>query len=98
MSRRGPPRDAMRILVIEDERQLAGHITRALTRRGHCLSTQYDGAEGMQAALSDPPDLILLDLNLPGIDGLSVLARLREAKSSARVLILTARGEVEHRV
>src|SRR2546423_310778 len=88
----------MRILVIEDERQLAGHITRALTRNGHCLATAYDGAEGLQAALKDPPDLVLLDLNLPGLDGLSVLARLRQAQSGARVLILTARGEVEHRV
>src|SRR5690242_3151721 len=88
----------MRILVIEDERQLAGHITRALTRHGHCLNARHDGVEGVQAALEDPPDLILLDLNLPGLDGLSVLARLREAQSTARVLILTARGEVEHRV
>ena len=88
----------MRILVIEDERQLAGHITRALTRNGHCLSNAYDGAEGLQVALKDPPDLVLLDLNLPGLDGMSVLARLRQAQSGARVLILTARGEVENRV
>jgi DNA-binding response OmpR family regulator len=88
----------MRILVIEDERQLAGHVTRALTRHGHCLATAYDGNEGLQAALKDPPDLIVLDLNLPGLDGLTVLARLREAQSNARILILTARGEVEHRV
>jgi DNA-binding response OmpR family regulator len=88
----------MRILVIEDEKQLAGHITRALTRHGHCLTSLQDGAEGLQAALVDPPDLVLLDLNLPGLDGLSVLARLREAQCPARVLILTARGEVEHRV
>lgn len=58
----------------------------------------HDGAEGLQAALTDPPDLILLDLNLPGLDGLTVLARLRAAQCTARVLILTARGEVEHRV
>jgi PleD family two-component response regulator len=64
----------MRILVIEDERQLAGHITRALSRHGHCLTITYDGVEGLQAALSDPPDLVLLDLNLPGLDGLSVLS------------------------
>ena len=88
----------MRILVIEDERQLAGHITRALSRHGHCLTATHDGVEGLQAALNDPPDLVLLDLNLPGLDGLSVLSRLRESQSTARVLILTARGEVEHRV
>lgn len=88
----------MRILVIEDERQLAGHVTRALTRRGHCVTMLHDGAEGLQSAQDDPPDLVLLDLNLPSLDGLTVLARLRAAKIAARVLILTARGEVEHRV
>ena len=88
----------MHILVVEDERQLARHITSALTRHGHEASACYDGAEGLQVALSRPPDLIVLDLNLPGLDGLSVLGRLREANSPARVLILTARGEVEHRV
>jgi DNA-binding response OmpR family regulator len=89
---------AMRILVIEDELQLAGHITRALARRGHLVNARHDGAEGLQAALADPPDLIVLDLNLPTLDGLSVLAKLRSAASPARVLVLTARGEVEHRV
>jgi DNA-binding response OmpR family regulator len=88
----------MRILVIEDEAQLARHIVRALTRNGHCPSAQSDGGEGLRAALADPPDLIVLDLNLPGLDGYSVLARLREARCPARALILTARGEVEDRV
>ena len=88
----------MRILVVEDEPKLAGHITRALVRRGHIATAQHDGAVGLQAALTDPPDLVVLDLNLPSLDGLSVLARLRAAASTARVLILTARGEVEHRV
>ena len=88
----------MRILVIEDEVQLARHIVRALTRNGHCPSAQSDGGEGLRAALADPPDLIVLDLNLPGLDGYSVLARLREARCPARALILTARGEVEDRV
>ena len=88
----------MRILVIEDERQLAGHITRALTRHGHVAAARHDGAAGLQAALDEPPDLVVLDLNLPSLDGLAVLARLRLAASPARVLILTARGEVEHRV
>jgi DNA-binding response OmpR family regulator len=88
----------MRILVIEDEAQLARHISRALTRHGHIASAVYDGTEGLRAAQDDPPDLIVLDLNLPGVDGLSVLARLRQTNCPARVLILTARADVEHRV
>ena len=88
----------MRILIIEDETQLARHIVRALERNGHLASAQHDGTAGLHAALSDPPDLIVLDLNLPGLDGHAILARLREARSPARVLILTARGEVESRV
>ena len=52
----------------------------------------------MQSAIDHPPDLIILDLNLPSLDGFAVLAGLRERKCPARVLILTARGDVEHRV
>ncbi|MDB6174091.1 MAG: two component transcriptional regulator, winged helix family [Chthoniobacteraceae bacterium] len=88
----------MRILVIEDEPELARHITRALIRNGHSASAEYDGTAGLQAALAFPPDLLVLDLNLPGLNGLEVLGRLRDSKSAARVLILTARSEVEHRV
>ena len=89
----------MRIHVVEDERQLARHIAQALARHGHdgdvALST---AREALKAAIEHPPDLIVLDLNLPGLEGMSVLAGLREASCPARVLILTARGEVEHRV
>lgn len=88
----------MRILVIEDEPLLARHVTRALVRHGHEATARHDGAEGLKVALETQPDLIVLDLNLPGLDGFSVLARLQEAKCRGRVLILTARGEVEHRV
>ena len=88
----------MRILIIEDEPELARHISRALTRHGHIATIKHDGAAGLQSALDDTPDLIVLDLNLPVLDGLEVLARLRSASCAARVIILTARGEVEHRV
>lgn len=77
---------------------LARHVTRALMRHGHDAEARHDGAEGLKAALEHPPELIVLDLNLPTLDGFSVLARLRRSKCPARVLILTARGEVEHRV
>ena len=88
----------MRVLVVEDELQLARHITRALVRHGHSAVAEHDGAQGLQRALREPPDLVVLDLNLPGLDGLSVLTQLRQSQSPARVLILTARAEVEHRV
>ena len=88
----------MRILVIEDEPELARHVTRALTRNGHSAAAQHDGSAGLRDVLAHPPDLVVLDLNLPSLDGLSVLARMREANCPSRVLILTARGDVEHRV
>lgn len=88
----------MRILVIEDEPALARHVSRALSRHGHSATAQHDGPSGLKSALVHPPDLIVLDLNLPGLDGISVLAELRRANCPARVLILTARGEVEHRI
>jgi len=88
----------MRILVIEDEPQLARHIIRALVRSGHSASAKFDGVDGLQAALEDTPDLIVLDLNLPRLDGLAVIAQLRRANCPARILILTARSEVEQRV
>lgn len=88
----------MRILVVEDEPQLARHIASALTRNGHLPSVQHDGVAGLKAAFSDAPDLVVLDLNLPGLDGLSLLGRLKEAHSLSRVLILTARGDIQDRV
>jgi DNA-binding response OmpR family regulator len=86
------------ILVVEDEAQLARHIGRALTRHGHTASAETDGAQGLRAALAKPPDLVVLDLGLPTLDGLGVLAGLRQGNCLARVLILTARGDVESRV
>ena len=88
----------MRILVIEDDIRLARQVTRELQRLNHEASARNDGAEGLEAALLNPPDLIVLDVNLPSLDGFSVLARLRAAHSTARILILTARGEVNERV
>ena len=88
----------MRILVIEDEAQLARHIARALSRQDHEVSIEQDGSAGLRAALNHPPEMIVLDLNLPGMDGSSVLAQIRKAKSPVRILILTARGGVGDRV
>lgn len=88
----------MRILVVEDEPALARHVARALAREGHATDVCHDGPAGLAAAQRTAPDLVVLDLNLPGLDGLDLLARLRAAGASARVLVLTARGEVDDRV
>ena len=88
----------MRILIIEDEPQLARHVNAALVRHGHSASVHGDGAAGLQAALTVPPDLIVLDVNLPTLNGFEILSRLRASQSTARVLMLTSRGEVGDRI
>ena len=88
----------MRVLVIEDDERLARQVIRELQRANHEATARSDGADGLKAALENPPDLIILDINLPGLDGFSVLKRLREDHSTARILILTAHAEVGDRV
>jgi DNA-binding response OmpR family regulator len=88
----------MEILVVEDEVRLAQHISRALTEAGHEPVMVHDGETALGKAELKRYDLIVLDVMLPGIDGFEVLRRLRAAKIDARVLILTARGEVSDRV
>ena len=88
----------MRILLIEDEKQLARHLTGVLTRNNHRVSAQADGKAGLEEALRTQPDLVVLDIGLPGMNGWEVLAHLHEQGSTSRVLVLTARGDVEDRV
>ena len=88
----------MDILIIEDEPRLARHICSALRRSGHEARAEHDGAMGLTAAIRDTPDLVVLDLNLPSMHGLAVLKQLREAHSTSRVIILTARGDVDDRI
>ena len=88
----------MNVLVVEDEPSLAGHVVRALARTGHEPAHAPDGPAGLKAALAGRFDVVVLDLNLPGFDGLEVMQRLRRAGSAARVLMLTARAEIGDRV
>lgn len=88
----------MRVLVIEDELQLARHVTRALIRNGHDAKAVNDGSEGLRVVLEHPPELVVLDLNLPGIDGFEVLAKMKEKRCPSRVIILTARGDIPSRI
>jgi DNA-binding response OmpR family regulator len=88
----------MEILVAEDQADLARHIVNALTRAGHSASALHDGLEALNAILANSPHLVILDLNLPSLDGFSILTRLRKAQCPTRVLVLTAHGEVENRI
>jgi DNA-binding response OmpR family regulator len=88
----------MRILVVEDEKKLAGFIRRALKEDGHSVDVCHDGDEGTRLATSEDYDVIVLDLNLPRRDGIAVLRDLRSKKKKAAVLILTARDTVKDRV
>ena len=88
----------MRILVVEDELKLAGHLTRALTHDGHDPYAVHDGRAALAEARSGTYDLILLDVELPGLNGFEVLKQLRAAGVPTRVLMLTARGEVPDKV
>jgi len=88
----------MQILVIEDEQKLARHICSALYRSGHEVSAVHDGAEALASVLKAPPDLVILDLNLPSMNGLEILLRMQQEKCQSRVLILTASGDLDDRV
>ena len=88
----------MRILIVEDEPDLARHIRAALLRHGHEAEVEGDGTTALRTALRQRPDLVLLDINLPGLSGYDILAQLRHEKCPALVLMLTARGEVRDRI
>ncbi len=88
---------AERILVIEDDAQIADLLRRGLIYEGYTVEVASDGEGGLTAARDRPPDIVLLDLMLPGIDGLTVCRRLRAA-SDVPILILTAKEAVPDRV
>lgn len=85
------------ILIIEDEKTIADILVFNLKREGYETLVAYDGIEGLELALSGKADLILLDVMLPGMDGFSLLCRLREAKSTP-VIMVTAREEERDKV
>jgi DNA-binding response OmpR family regulator len=88
----------MQILVVEDERTLAGFIEQGLRSEGHAVTVANDGPSGEAAALSGEYALVLLDLSLPGKDGLEILDAIRARMPELPVIALTARAAVEQRV
>ena len=88
----------MHLLVVEDERALCDTIVRSLRRLAYSVDFCYDGDRALELLAAEQYDLVLLDLNLPGKDGMTVLRTLRRTDRETRVLILSARGEVEDKV
>lgn len=88
----------MRILVIEDEKDLRESLKEGLTLSNYAVDTAADGEEGLELLNVNKYDLLVLDLNLPKIDGIEVLKELRKTNSTIKVLILSARDTVEDKV
>ncbi|MEQ9380093.1 MAG: response regulator, partial [Pirellulales bacterium] len=88
----------MRILVIEDYEPIRESVTEGLRDVGFAVDTAADGADGLWLAESNDYDVIVLDLMLPEVDGLTILKKVRSNKCSACVLILTARDQLDDRI
>jgi DNA-binding response OmpR family regulator len=88
----------MRILVVEDEHKIANSIKRGLEQEGYAVDVAYDGADGYDLASSESYSVIVLDLMLPKMDGISICKKLRAEEKHTPILILTAKGELNDKV
>ena len=85
----------MRILIVEDDRKLANQLHKGLDENNHSTTIVFDGQEGFEAALQGGFDVLVLDVMLPGIDGFSLVRKLRARKVATPVLLLTAKDDPE---
>lgn len=88
----------MRVLIIEDEIRLNNILKRGFVEDGFAVDQAFDGEEGQYLAESEQYDLIVLDLNLPKIDGITVCKNLRKEKNKTPILILTAKSTIENKI
>ncbi len=88
----------MRLLIVEDEFDFAQALTRGLRQQGYAIDVALDGVQGWELAEVNEYDLLILDLNLPEMDGLEVCRRLRASRPSLLILMLTARDRPDERV
>ncbi|MEO8973492.1 MAG: response regulator, partial [Ktedonobacteraceae bacterium] len=88
----------MHILVVEDEQRLAYLLRRVLLEERHTVDLAHEGHAGLDLALSDTYDVVILDIMLPGIDGIEICRQMRAERVMSPVLMLTARGAIEDRV
>lgn len=87
-----------RILIIEDERPMRTALEDALSAEGYRVLSAADGGSGLEKAVAEKPDLILLDVMMPKLDGFAVCAELRRLSHTSPVLMLTAKGQIDDRV
>ena len=88
----------MRILIVEDEHRIANSIKKGLEQEHYAVDVVYNGTDGFDLASSEDYDLIILDLMLPGMDGVTICKELRQKKIHTPILILTAKGQIQDRV
>jgi DNA-binding response OmpR family regulator len=88
----------MRILLVEDEVKLASAMKRALELQKYAVDVAYNGNDGLDLAIGEKFDLMMLDLMLPGIDGISLCKKIRDGGIHTPILILTAKGQVSDKV
>src|SRR5579884_1218121 len=88
----------MRVLVVDDDPAVSGALNRALRLEGYEVSLAADGPSALEELAIRPPDALVLDIGLPGVDGLEVCRRLRAAADDTPVLMLTARDAISDRV
>ena len=90
--------NGMRVLVVEDERKVAALVRAGLEEQGFVADVVYDGDDALRRAAAEPYAAIVMDIMVPGRDGLSVLRQLREARNNVPVILLTARGAPLERI
>jgi two-component system, OmpR family, copper resistance phosphate regulon response regulator CusR len=88
----------MRVLLVEDEDKVASVVTRGLQEERLAVDVARSGPEGLELAVSNPYDLVVLDLMLPGLDGTELIRRLRRSNTEVPVLVLTARDAVSDKI
>lgn len=88
----------MRILVVEDDNKIASFVSKGLKEAGFAVDVAHDGLDGLHLGLTEPYDAAVVDIMLPGLDGLSLIERLRAKKIGTPVIILSARRSVDDRV